>query len=666
MLSRLSAAHRAAFLLCAISPVAALAAAAGDDEELGAVVVLGQLEQTLPQELGRYGTRVESISTEQIQQGGYYDIPQALQALTPGMYIAPLSGPFDYVELSFQGSRASEVLWLVDGMRLNNRLYSTTMPLDTIPAHLVERIEVLEGGQGLFFGTQSVAGAVNIVTKQFSDQPEGQVELGLDTNQGKHANGYFRTALGGHRFVLSGSKDKADGFKPFSNEDYQTSSTDRDRGYDVGNYGLKYAYDFGDRVRTSFGYQHTDARLDFVRPFAFASASNDRDEDLLTAKIDVKAGESLDLFIKGYYHDWDTLYNEIDNDGAGGTEVISDDEFWGFEDYGANLLAKFSPGGPLEYLAGWDYQHYSGEDQVFLIAPLSETVHAPFAQLRTSREFSDRLRLALGARHNMADNGRSSTVWSAMGHWDATDNLFLRGSFGTAFRLPDAYELFVVDPCCEQGNPNLKPERSRYLNLSVGGRAGSAAAGFGWEVVGFLRNVQDRITIVDAAGGGETLDNVAGTSKVRGGELILSAQLVSGLAAHASFTVADAEPANSSQQQQETPRSLAKLAISYAPMDGWLVAGATLSYTGNVYRNFVFEDDSTRRLNYGKYAVIDLNASVRLGAQRQHRISLRLENALDEEYASRVRLGGTDAGDEYIYSFRGTSRTLHASYAFQF
>jgi vitamin B12 transporter len=664
MLFRPSAAV-AALLLCAIAPAQAGEAsspiAAVPMDELGEVTIVGRLEETLPQELERFGTRVTTISGEQVEQGGYSDISQALQALAPGMYVTPLSGAFDYMELSFQGSRASEVVWLVDGIRLNNRLYSTTTPLDTIPAHLVERIEILEGGQGLFYGTQSVAGAVNIVTKQLSDQPKGQIELGLDTNEGKHANGFFSTAVGEHRFVLFASKDKADGFNPFSDADRQPSSTDRERGYDVTNFGLKYAQDFGDAVRTSFGYQHTDATLDYVRPFAIAKASNARNEDLLTAKLDIAPTEHVDLYLKGYYHDWDTLYSEVDNLPGGGTEVISDNEFWGFEDYGANLLAKFSPGGPLEYFVGWDYQHYSGEDEVFLIAPLAETVHAPFAQVRTSSVFSERVRLSLGARHNNPGHGKSATVWSATGHWDITAGLFARTAFGTAFRLPDAYELFVVDPCCEQGNPNLKPERSKYWNLSVGGRGGSGDAQFGWELVGFARNVQDLIDIVDAPGGGETLDNTPGTTKVRGGEFILSGKLSFGVLANASFTVTDAKPANSNLQQQEIPKTLLKLVLGYEPQNLPLYAGLTLAHTGNVYRNA-----AGIRQNYGKYTVMDLNGGLKLGMDGRHRLNLRLENALDEKYATRMRTGETDAGDNYAYSFRGTPRTLHMSYSYRF
>lgn len=647
-------------VLLLMSASAATALAAVPDPELEEVTVTGRLEETLPQELARYGSRVETISAEQVQRGGYNDITQTVQALTPGLYLSPLSGAFDYVEMSFQGSRSSEVLWLVDGIRLNNRLYSTTTPLDTIPAHMVERIEILEGGEGLFYGTQSVAGTVNIVTRQFSDSPDGQVELGLDTNEGKHASGYFRTSVGDHRFVAFASRDKADGFQPFSDADYQPSGADRKRGYDVANYGLKYAHDFGADVRTSFGYQHTDATLDYVRPFGIARAYNDRNEDLLTGKVDVSAGDHLQLYVKGYYHDWDTLFFEADT-APGGPQVVNDNEFWGFEDYGANLLAKYSPGGALEYLAGWDYQHYSGQDQVFLIAPNAETVHAPFAQLRTTSAWRRDVRLSLGARYNDPGKGQSSMVWSATGAWDITPTLFARTSFGTGFRLPDAYELFVIDPCCEQGNPDLKPERSQYLNLSVGGRTGTEDQGFGWELVGFFRDVKDLIDIVTGPGGIDTLDNIAGTTKVRGGELILSGQFGADLSANASYTVTDAKPAGASLQQQEVPKTLAKLALNYAPRDGAMFAGLTLLHTGDVFRNA-----AGARRNYGDYYVLDLNAGVRLGADRRHRLSVRLENALDEDYASRVRSGTLDAGGTYAFSFRGTPRTLHANYAYEF
>ena len=113
-----------------------------------AVHVWGQLEETLAQEaLERHGSRLEVVSEENIKNGGYVDAGQALQMQVPGLYLAPKNGPFDYVNLSLLGGRREDVIWLVDGVRISNRLYTTTTPLDTIPASMIEKIEVLKGGR---------------------------------------------------------------------------------------------------------------------------------------------------------------------------------------------------------------------------------------------------------------------------------------------------------------------------------------------------------------------------------------------------------------------------------------------------------------------------------------------------------------------------------------
>ena len=196
-------------------------------------VAAPKLEEELPQELERTGVRVQTITSAQIENGGYYDVAQALQALVPGLYLAPRAGAFDYVTASLQGSRTNEILWLVDGVRISNRLYNGTTPLDTIPAHMIERIEVLEGGQGLFYGTQAVAGAINVVTKAYTDDASGRLQSGFDTNKGGHVNLFARDTQNGHRFVAYGSKDKATGYRPWPAGEIQPSTTDLRRSYDV-------------------------------------------------------------------------------------------------------------------------------------------------------------------------------------------------------------------------------------------------------------------------------------------------------------------------------------------------------------------------------------------------------------------------------------------------
>jgi vitamin B12 transporter len=80
---------------------------------------------------------------------------------------------------------------------------------------MVERIEILEGGQGLFYGTQAVGGVINVVTKAFTEGASGRVQLGADTNEGSHLSAFARNTRAGNRFVLFGSRDEADGFAQF-------------------------------------------------------------------------------------------------------------------------------------------------------------------------------------------------------------------------------------------------------------------------------------------------------------------------------------------------------------------------------------------------------------------------------------------------------------------
>ena len=202
--------HRLSAAIMAVTLPAATAIAQDHaDEE---VIVVGErLEETLPQELERFGNRLESVDADDIELGGFNDLSQTMQMQIPAFYVAPLSGPFDYVRCSLQGSRCEDVLFLVDGVRIANRLYNTTTPLDTLPSHSVERIEVLYGGQGIFYGTQSIAGVVNIVTKSFANDSGGSVNIGLDENSGTHISADYGFGVGSHGLVLYVSQDESDG-----------------------------------------------------------------------------------------------------------------------------------------------------------------------------------------------------------------------------------------------------------------------------------------------------------------------------------------------------------------------------------------------------------------------------------------------------------------------
>jgi outer membrane cobalamin receptor len=640
------------------------------------VVTARSLEEELPQQLAQYGTHVDVVSAAQIQNGGYLDVASALQALSPALYVSSFSGPFDYVHISLQGSRTEDVLWMVDGIRINNRLYAGTTPLDTIPSGMIERIEVLDGGQALFYGTQAVAGAVNIVTLGYRDHPDGSFSVGGDSNNGTQVQGYYRDAIGNNRFVLYALHDQSTGIQPFPTADYQPSGTDRHRSYKVTTVGAKDEYDFSNALSLGVSYLHTNANLDFEQPMLTENAYNPRNEDLLSTRLDYTPSDEFKFYIKDYYHWWQSYYTEYDNGSTayyytpgypGQITVAADRDPWGYHDYGINLLTQIAVNRGFEYLAGYDFQSYSGSDAVLVIQQETEHVNALFAQVRTTPDLIPNAHLATGVRYNIPSFGQSAVVWNASGKYDFTNTLFLKATGGTAFRLPTDEELFADDPEDERGDPNLKPETSTFANISLGGTATFRSVPLKWELIGFYRDIKNLIDFqsYDAATKQDVFGNAPGSVITKGAEITLSAAITADFSANFNATYSHARETGSDQQFDQIPVALVKAGWDYHPKA--IPVGATVSivHVGDI-------DDEPfgaggGRFGYGNYTVADLSARVFLDSVRHQRIDLHLNNAFDKTYYSALSTGVNDAtGDSYVVHNLGQRRTFSAYYTYSF
>ncbi|WP_374472273.1 TonB-dependent receptor plug domain-containing protein [Phenylobacterium sp.] len=655
---------RKVWLIGAATAALATVARAEDADVETLVVTAARLEETLPQELARYGADLSVIPAAVIRDQAYVDVSQALQMQAPGLFLSPRNGPFSYVDIALQGSRTGDVLWLVDGVRINNRLYTGVSPADTLPASMVERIEVLKGGQSLFYGTQAVAGAINVVTRGYADEFNGQLTAGAHTNGGVRADAYVRdTVAGRHRYIAWASKDEARGYRTF--DVFEPSATARRRGYDVVSFGGKYGVDLAEGLALNLYAQHTDAHLEYPNPRLTRLAFNDRDEEIASASLDWTARDDVKVSVKGYLHDWDSVYSTVENvpgDPAAAPVIVDDLTYWGYRDYGASGLAKFNLHRGFEYQLGYDFQSFEGRDDVLKIARQTEQAHALIAQVRTTDDLFASVRLAAGLRYNRTD-GAEKTVWNVSGRWDATDGLYVEGMVGTAFILPSAEQLFAIDPCCAVGNPGLQPEESANLNLSVG----AETARFGWKLTGFAREVTD--LIVDDYGQPGLPDgiyiNTPGEVRFRGVELQATAAVAEGLTARGSVAWTRAREEGVGRQFDRIPEVQAKAGLDYAPEGGRFGGSAAVIWTGDVWQHVA----GFGRVNYGDYAIVDLAAHLYLDAGRRSRLTARLENALDETYATRVASAAPDAGPpgaRFLYRFRGVPRTLHLSYAWGF
>ena len=647
-----------AVLLVAQAQAAAVTAA--EEEEMREVIVTARsLETSTPLELSKLGFDVNFITDEQVKRQGFVDLGQTLESLVPGAFVNPQAGAFSYLNLSLQGSRTGDVLWTVDGVRVNNRLYNGTSPADTLPSSMVERVEVLKGGQGLLYGTQAVAGVINVVTKAFSDTPDGGVSLGADSRDGVHINAYGRGALGRNQFVAWASKDRTDGYSLYDN--YQPNATTRDRGYDVDSVGLKYGFSFTDDLRVTLQGIHTEGALDYPNPSY--SDVNDRDEEILTARLDYTPTDGVNLFLKGYYHDWDTNYYEVG--------FPEDAAYWGYKDYGATASALVGLGRGLQTLVGFDFQKFTGKDEELLIEEMTEKVQAVYAQVRTTDDLSTKAHFTAGIRYNDT-GGSDATVWSVSGVYAFSDALYVESSLGTSFMLPDAEQLYAVDPCCTHGNASLEPEESFNVNLAIGGRLG-AARPVAWQITGWKRKVDNLIVADDTAppaGFDEWYVNEDVQAKMSGVEVLFRGSFTDALAYDASYMYSREKDPATGEQRADRPKNSGKLGLTWEGIGSPFGASLAVKYGGSTFARFLGTNGVSTTESYGDDFIANLGAQWYPDPRtRRHRVALRVENLFGTDYYTRIRsqrLSGTPAPTRMIYRNLGTPRTYFVNYSYSF
>lgn len=78
----------------------------------------------------------------------------------------------------------------------------------------LERIEVLRGPQGTYFGRNAVGGAINVITKKPVDRFEGEINLGYSSFDTKHVDGVLNVPVvpGLLAVRASGMYEKTDGY----------------------------------------------------------------------------------------------------------------------------------------------------------------------------------------------------------------------------------------------------------------------------------------------------------------------------------------------------------------------------------------------------------------------------------------------------------------------
>ena len=124
---------------------------------------------------------------------------------------------------------ASRTLVLVDGNRFVPSNVQGQVDLNVIPTALVERVDIVTGGASAAYGSDAVAGVVNVVLKKKLQGITGELRSGISSrgdsfNRG--ANLAWGTSFGGGRgqFMIAGEYSKADGIY-LRDRDYANQQT---------------------------------------------------------------------------------------------------------------------------------------------------------------------------------------------------------------------------------------------------------------------------------------------------------------------------------------------------------------------------------------------------------------------------------------------------------
>ena len=155
-------------------------AMAEEPVELDDLLVTAALE---PIEATDVATSVTVITREQIEQRQVRYLSDLLRDV-PGFAVSQSGGPGAQTQVRVRGAEANHLLVLIDGIRANDPASGDEFQFEYQTTANIERIEIIRGPQSAIWGTDALAGVINIITRKSVNESylNGEAEYGsLDT-----------------------------------------------------------------------------------------------------------------------------------------------------------------------------------------------------------------------------------------------------------------------------------------------------------------------------------------------------------------------------------------------------------------------------------------------------------------------------------------------------
>ena len=610
-------ASRVLALLVAVAPGVVAAQTPQDTVTLAPVTVTAT---RLPVSRSAAPAAITVITGAQLRARGITRLADALRDV-PGAAVVQ-SGSFGaQTGLFLRGGESDYTKVLVDGVPLNDA--GGSIDLAHVSVDDVDRIEIVRGPASVLWGSDAMTGVIQIFTR-----PSAESRFRMSARGGTYATrdaaGDVTLARGAMQVSAAGAAHGTDGVLDFNNA------------YRNRHASASLRLEPGERRALRVMVRHTDATYHYPTDFLGAPVDRDqyRREKRLVAGVDASTplSASTTLRVMVGANELDGISdNQVDRPG----DIAYHDE---------TEASRRVVDGRLDVTLPIDGTFTAGADWT----RQRETNTSNFEASRINRGYYLQLLagdgvpwlVTLGTRVDDNEKFGRFTTWRASGSWSFRTDTRIRATVGTAFKEPAFAEVFNTS--FTRGNASLQPERSRSVEVSVEQELlteGSTIA-----VTWFDQRFRDRVDFIpfppDSAVFG-TFTNI-GEAVASGVEIEARVVTSSGLGLVTSYAYLETEITEDpferiGQRLLRRPMHSATATASYV-IDGGSVA-ATVHRVGSRH------DVGYVRLPW--YTTFDLSGELRIlrRSAADLALTLRLENALDEEY-------------EAILNYRAPGRTV--------
>ena len=440
---------------------------------LNPVVVTGSGHH---QRLKSTATPVRVLSAQELQEQGISTFDAALTRMMPQVSMAPNSmGSF----LRLNGLGNKYILILVNGQKLTGDI-SNNVDLNRINMSRVKRIEVLDGAASSLYGSDAIAGVINIIT----DQPTQQV-VSVESDTRVSGKGQLTEAVTldiftkGFGSYTSFTHDRADSYQNSGLEYVKGSDTETQptiaplyTGYRSNLIGQKFTFAPNDRLAFNAGLDYSYKLTD--RPNTNPDITGGTDYEMqykgfrwnaggiykFSSKNSLQATFTADRFRYGKEYDVETKTNKV------GDFVLSKKQH-AYEADLKSILGLVSEGTTI---LGTNWRR----DQLKATSgSIDKGVYTLAFYGQHEQKFLHCMTATVGIRYTHHETfGDRFTPKATLMYSPGAFNF--RATYSAGFRAPGLDELYYHYYAVNRGktqisfgNRNLQPEKSHYFSLNA-------------------------------------------------------------------------------------------------------------------------------------------------------------------------------------------------------